>query len=344
MGYLSQGPLTFRPEPVAGPRRSIGTTDSAWSFASSVEVATPAVKLLWTGFMATTSRRKKSSAQRSALVSGASSGIGQAFAERLARDGWDLCIVARRRSRLEKLARRLRRECGVAVEVVGADLTDSDALRGLEQRIEGDPHLQLLVNNAASACFGPFAEADREVADKQIQLDVVAIMRLTHAALRPMIERGRGSIINVSSVAALTPGPQYAVYSAGKCFVNGFTEALHFELEGTGIRLQALCPGLTRTEIFEKAGADTSALPDFVWMTPDDVVDASLADLDRGKLICVPGAGYQALVGLGAWLPQEAAGRLANYLNQRAISQLPDAAPQPTTRLARAKPKRSRSR
>ncbi len=279
---------------------------------------------------------------RRALVTGASAGIGQAFAERLARDGWDLCIVARRRARLQRLARRLRTECGVDVTVVGADLTEPDALHNLEARVASDSHLELLVNNAASAYFGPFVDADRDIEEQQIQLDVVSIVRLTHAALPPMISRGRGAIINVSSVAALTPGPLYAVYAAGKSFVNSFTEALHFELEGTGIRLQALCPGLTRTEIFEKAGADTSALPEFMWMTPEDVVAASLADLERGKLICVPGVGYQALVSLGEWLPQEAAGRLANFLNQQAISKL-DETPRDSEGKNRAR-KRERSR
>jgi len=269
-------------------------------------------------------RTKTRKTNRRALVTGASAGIGQAFAEHLARDGWDLCIVARRRQRLEQLARRIRKQYGVAVAVVAADLTDSDALRRVERRIDRDGRLELLVNNAATAYFGPFVDGDREVEERQIQLDVLAVVHLTHAALPGMLRRRRGAIINVSSVAALTPGPHYAVYAAGKSFVNAFTEALHFELDGTGVRFQSLCPGLTRTDIFEQAGADTSALPEFLWMTPDDVVEASLADLQHGNLICVPGIGYQALVSLGSLIPQEASGRIANFLNQRAVTPVPE--------------------
>ncbi len=274
-------------------------------------------------FTMTARRTKTRASSRRALVTGASAGIGQAFAEQLARDGWDLCIVARRRQRLEQLARRLRKQYGIGVAVVEADLTDSDALRHVEARIKRDRRLELLINNAATAYFGPFIDCDRGVEEKQIQLDVLAVVHLTHAALPGMLHRRRGAIINVSSVAALTPGPHYAVYAAGKSFVNTFTEALHFELSGSGVRFQALCPGLTRTDIFERAGADTSSLPEFLWMTPDDVVAASLADLECGTLICVPGIGYQALVSLGSVIPQEASGRIANFLNQRAVTPIP---------------------
>jgi short-subunit dehydrogenase len=262
---------------------------------------------------------KRVSNRRRALVTGASAGIGAAFAERLAEDGWDLCIVARRRERLQELARRLRARHGVAVDVVAADLTDGRALRRLERRIAADERLEMLVNNAGVADFGHFIERDRDTEESEVKLDVIALVRLTHAALPRMVRRRRGAIINVSSVAALTPGPNYAVYSGCKSFVNTFTEALHFELADSGVTFQVLCPGLTHTEIFAAAGADPSALPEFLWMTPEAVVDASLAALPRGTLICVPGLTNQALTSLSNLLPREAMGRLAFFLSERSI-------------------------
>jgi len=268
------------------------------------------------------SARSKNRARR-ALVTGASAGIGAAFAERLARDGWELCVVARRRQRLEKMARRLRGEHGVDVEVMVADLTDGRALRRLEGRIADDERLELLINNAGFADFGHFVDLERDVQESEIQLDVIAVVRLTHAALPSMLKRRHGTIINVSSLAALTPGPNYAVYSGCKSFINTFTEALHFELVGTGIRLQALCPGLTRTEIFTTAHADVSALPSFLWMEPHAVVDESLAALESGDLVCVPGLANQTLSSLSRMVPKEFAGRIANFLGERAIMTKP---------------------
>jgi hypothetical protein len=269
--------------------------------------------------MGVTSRSKRLRGQRRALVTGASAGIGAAFAERLARDGWDLCIVARRRQRLDDLAGRLRAEYRVDVRVAVADLTDKRDLQRIERRIADDARLDLLVNNAGIADFGRFIERDRDVEEKEIRLDVIAVVRLTHAALPGMVQRGRGSIINVSSLAALTPSPNFAVYSACKSFLNTFTEALHFELTGTGVRLQALCPGMTRTEIFDVAGADPSAIPGLIWMDASDVVDESLAALERGTLVCVPGVANRALSSLTRLVPGEAAGRIARFLSDLAL-------------------------
>jgi len=252
-------------------------------------------------------------------VTGASAGIGAAFAQRLAADGWDLCIVARRRERLLELAHQLRSHHRVAVDVVAADLTDGRALRRLERRVAADERLELLVNNAGVADFGHFIERDRDTEESEIKLDVVAVVRLTHAALPRMVRRRRGAIINVSSVAALTPGPNYAVYSGCKSFINTFTEALHFELGDSGVNFQVLCPGLTHTEIFAAAGADPSAVPEFFWMSAEDVVEASLAALPRGTLVCVPGLTNQALTTLANLLPREAMGRVAFFLSERSI-------------------------
>lgn len=269
--------------------------------------------------MGVSTKAKSRRTERRALVTGASAGIGAAFAERLARDKWDLCIVARRRQRLEEIARRLRREHGVQVQVIAADLTDAQALRRLERRIARDERLDLLINNAGVAGFGPFIERERDVEEAGIQLDVVAVVRLTHAALPAMVKRRRGSVINVSSLAALTPGPNYAVYSGCKSFINAFTEALHFELTGTGVRVQALCPGLTRTEIFDVAGADPSALPDVMWMDPAAVADESLAALEKGTLVCIPGIANRALTSLTRMAPSAATGRIIRFFSDRTI-------------------------
>jgi short-subunit dehydrogenase len=286
--------------------------------------------------MDVSSKNRPRGTTRRALVTGASAGIGAAFAERLARDGWELCIVARRRQRLEEMARRLRREHGVDVEVVVADLTDRQALRRLESRIARDERLELLINNAGLADFGHFVDLDRDVQESEIRLDIIAVVRLTHAVLPGMLKRRRGSIVNVSSLAALTPGPNYAVYAACKSFLNTFTEALHFELAGTGVRLQVLCPGLTRTEIFAAAHADASTLPSFLWMEPAAVVDESLAALERGTLVCVPGLANQTLSSLNRLVPKEVAGRVANFFSERAI--MTEAVKTPRRQRARKKP------
>lgn len=264
--------------------------------------------------------------KRRALVTGASAGIGEAFAERLARDGWNLCIVARRRERLQGLARVLRKRHGVRVDVVVADLTDPADLRRVEQRAARDASLELLVNNAGIADFGRFIDRDRDREEAEIRLNVLAVVRLTHAVLPGMARRKRGAVINVSSAAAMLPGPCLAVYSACKAFLNTFTEALHFELDATGIRMQVLCPGLTRTDIFDSAGADASSVPEFMWMSPSAVVDESLAALRRGTVVCVPGFTNQALTSLSGLLPHEVSGRISQFLTERTIKARPSKA------------------
>jgi hypothetical protein len=262
-------------------------------------------------------------ARRRAAVTGASTGIGQAFSERLARDGWDVCVVARSTRRLEALAKRLRSEHGTHVQVVTADLTDPVALRALERRLARDARLELLVNDAGMGDFGAFESRDPDVVDTEIRLNVLAVVRLTHAALRGMLRRGRGAIINVSSTAAFQPFPYAAVYGATKAFLNNFTEALHEELRGSGVRVQSLCPGLTHTEIFTRAGADVSGLPSFLWMDPEDVVAESLSSLERGTVSCVPGFGNRALTSLTRLVPHEVTRRVAGVLMQQVKGRRP---------------------
>lgn len=229
-----------------------------------------------------------------ALVTGASSGIGQAFAERFAADGYDLIIVARRRDRLENLATKLRAIHAAKVEILVADLTDATDLRQVEQRAETDDGLRILVNNAGFGAYAPFVQIDPDRAEEQIKLQIVAPMRLTRAALPGMIARKQGDIINVSSLLAFSgslpspPLPARATYAAGKAFLNAFTELLHGELEGTGVRVQVLCPATVRTEFHQIQGIDLDRSP-VTPMGAEEVVRAALAGLNAGELICAPG-------------------------------------------------------
>lgn len=230
-----------------------------------------------------------------ALVTGASSGIGAAFAERLARDGYDLVIVARRRDKLEELARKLRKDHGVDVEVVTADLSRTKDIGAVEKRIAADAKLDLLVNNAGFGGYMPFAELDPDKAEELINLQVLAVARLTRAALPGMIQRGRGAIVNVSSRLAFSGAmgsgqlPKRATYVGTKAFINAFSQLLQSELEGTGVQVQALCPGLVETEFHTHVGTDSSRFPAGIVMKPEDVVQASLAGLKLGEVVCVPG-------------------------------------------------------
>ena len=262
-------------------------------------------------------RREGGGPHRSAVVTGASAGIGLAFAERLAREHYDLVLVARNRTRLEELAKRLQEERGVGVEVLTADLSRADDLRRVEARIADDPTLDLVVNNAGFGTQGRFAELPIEREEEEVRLNVVALVRLTHAALRHMVPRGRGEIVNVSSLAGFHPGPGVATYAATKAFVTSFTESLHEELRETGVRVQALCPGFTRTEFQERAQIDVSRVPGFAWMAADEVVEASLQGLQRGDVIVVPGGLNKALQTGAALVPRSLARRIMGAATRR---------------------------
>jgi short-subunit dehydrogenase len=270
--------------------------------------------------MTSTKEHRLAHSTRRAWVTGASAGIGAAFARRLARDRFDLVLVARSRDRLEELATDLHAAAGVHCDVVAADLTAADDLRRVAARIAGDSGLELLVNNAGFGTYGEFAELDPEREEEEIRLNVIALMRLTRAALPPLIHRRRGSIINVSSMAAFQPCPLNTTYGATKAFVNSFTEGLHEELRGTGVYVQALCPGFTRTEFQERAGIDVRGLPEFAWMTAEAVVDASLAALRRNQLICVPGLGNRVLTAATAAMPRAAVRRFLGIAARRVFA------------------------
>jgi short-subunit dehydrogenase len=244
-----------------------------------------------------------------ALITGASGGIGAAFASALAQRGMDLVVVARDRERLAELAQRLRDRHAVAVEILPADLTDRAQRRAVELRAAA-PSLEVLVNAAGLAAVGRYAELAPEAAEQQIALNFIAVVRLTRAALPGMIARRRGTIINVSSIAAFVPARFAATYAATKASLNSFSESLHEELRNTGVQIQVLCPGFTRTAFVERAGADGSVIPAFAWMTPEAVVAASLAALPRGRVVCVPGLCNRVLTTLLTALPRRWARRL----------------------------------
>ena len=235
------------------------------------------------------------------MVTGASSGIGEAFARRLARDGFSLILVARRHELLEQLAGELG-----SAETIAADLTREEDLARVEARIATAPELELLVNNAGFGTKGLFWETPLEGQDGMHRLHVMATLRLTRAALAGMAPRGRGGVINVSSVAAFGQSSGNVSYCATKAWMNSFTEGLDLELRGAGspVRVQALCPGFTVSGFHDSMGMNREGIPSWLWMTAGDVVDASLRGLARGKLFVVPGAIYKLVVTLEKLTPR----------------------------------------
>ncbi|MBO9379099.1 SDR family NAD(P)-dependent oxidoreductase [Sphingomonas histidinilytica] len=221
-----------------------------------------------------------------ALITGASSGIGEVYADRLARRGQDLVLVARSTAKLEALAARLRVETGVSVEILPADLGKAEDLARVEARLRSDEAIDTLINNAGIAGEGPFADADPAFLTGLINLNIVAVTRLAAAIAPRLAANGAGTIINLTSVTALMPDGFTVVYPASKAFVLAFTEALQVELGAKGVRVQAVLPGITRTAIWEEE--QLSGIPDEMVMEVDEMVDAALAGLDQGERITIP--------------------------------------------------------
>ncbi|MFJ7284471.1 SDR family NAD(P)-dependent oxidoreductase [Pseudomonas sp. NPDC099000] len=226
--------------------------------------------------------------QGTALVTGASSGIGAIYAERLAARGYDLLLVARDEERLQAAASKLRTEHGVQVEVLKADLTQKDDVLKIEQRLRSDSSISLLLNNAGVAADGLLANSDMDQMEKLIQLNVTTVTRLASAAAAAFAKAGRGSIINIASVVALFPERFNATYSASKAYVLSLTQSLNAELDGTGVKVQAVLPGVTRTEIWERSGIDATQIPADMVMEAGEMVDAALSGLDQGELVTIP--------------------------------------------------------
>ena len=240
-----------------------------------------------------------------ALVTGASSGIGEAFARRLAMEGTDLVVVARDLARLDALAEELRMRHGVVVEVIDADLSAPVSRAAIEKRLtESARPIDLLVNNAGFGTNGSFAGLPIGREEQEVQVNVLAVMRLTSAALGPMIERGSGAVLNVASIAGLYPAPGSATYCATKAFVCSFGDSLYEELRGTGVAISTSLPGFTRTEFQERSNWDEqSRVPRSAWLAAATVAEQSLAGLAAGKARVVPSLGYKVLVGATAPLP-----------------------------------------
>lgn len=226
--------------------------------------------------------------QGTALITGASSGIGTTYAERLAQRGYDLLLVARDLARLQALSARLSEQYGVQAEVMQADLTDKADLQAVTQRLRSDKAISLLVNNAGMAMNGQLVEADLDIVDRMILLNVVSLTHLSSAAAANFAAAGRGAIINIASVVALAPELFNAVYSATKAYVLSLSQTLNGEVKDKGLQVQAVLPGITRTEIWERSGMDDSALPPSMIMEVGEMVDAALAGFDQGELVTIP--------------------------------------------------------
>lgn len=225
-----------------------------------------------------------------ALVSGASAGIGAEFARQLARRRVDLVLVARREAALRALADELQDEQGVTAEVLVADLATEAGRSAVEDRLRREvAPVDLLVNNAGFGMYGRFADLDLDQQSEMLEVNVTAVVRLTHIALERLVPLGGGGVINVASTASFQPNPHGAVYGASKSLVRTFTEAVHEEVAGTGVRVMALCPGYTETEFQEVAGVRGGAMPDLVATGPGPVVERALRDFTRGRAVSVPG-------------------------------------------------------
>ena len=223
-----------------------------------------------------------------ALITGASTGLGAVYADRLAKRGYDLILVARDVARLEALATKLTKETGRKMEVVAADLTKKADLLKVEEILKSDAQITLLLNNAGIAQEKSFAESSGDDLERLIALNITALTRLSNAVAPGFIQRKSGTLINIASVVALMPGQFNANYGASKAFVLSLTRGLAAELETFGIRVQAVLPGATRTEIWERSGMDLDSLPKEMVMSAEDMVEASLVGLDKQEVVTIP--------------------------------------------------------
>jgi short-subunit dehydrogenase len=227
--------------------------------------------------------------------------LGDGYARRFARDGYDVVLVARDVARLENLAAELRSSHGIDAEVLPADLSLAADRDAVAERLRTG--VQVLVNNAGFGTSGEFWTADPALLQRQLDVNVTAVMHLTRAALPPMLAAGTGSVINIASVAGLLPG-RGSTYSASKAWVVFFSEGLANGLAGTGVGVHAVCPGFVRTEFHQRAEIDMGSIPGPLWLGVDDVVDESLSDVAKGTVVSVPGIQYKALTAAGRVIPR----------------------------------------
>ncbi|CAL9589487.1 hypothetical protein SUDANB145_05196 [Streptomyces sp. enrichment culture] len=233
-----------------------------------------------------------------ALVTGATAGLGSAFARRLAAQGHDLVLVARSEAALKERAEELR-ERGVGVETIPADLTSDEGCGAVTGRLKAAPAVDLLVNNAGIGHERPFLTTGIAAEERLLDLNVRAVLRLTDAALAAMTERGEGAILNVASVAGLGPAWLSSTYPASKAWIIAFTESLasSHQVRSAGVRMTVLLPGYTRTEFHQRAGIPTTFPPSWLWLNADDVVRTALADLGKGRVVSIPSLRYK----IAAW-------------------------------------------
>ncbi|MET9242171.1 SDR family oxidoreductase [Nonomuraea sp. NPDC003709] len=246
-----------------------------------------------------------------ALITGATSGLGAAFARRLAADGFSLVLVSRDERRLSESADQLKLRYGVGVEVLSADLATEEGLARVESRVAGG--VDLLVNNAGFGHPGRFLEVPVEDEVRMLKVHCEAVLRLTLAALPGMRERDRGAIVNVASVAAFFPR---GTYSASKAWVVNFSESAASDVGNPRIKIMALCPGFVRTEFHQRASMDTSGIPGFLWLKADDVVRETMRDLALGKRVSVPDLRYKAIVAIGRLVPRGLQARVSSSIGR----------------------------
>ncbi len=232
-----------------------------------------------------------------ALITGASSGIGALYADRLAQRGYDLILVARNRERLNPLAAEISSRHGRAVEVFPADLNNPAALRSVEDKLKRDASITLLVNNAGIGTHTPLLESDVDQMARMIDLNVTALTRLSYAAVPGFVARGNGALINIASIAAVSPETLNGVYGGSKAFVLAFSQSLQHELAGKGVRVQAVLPGATATEFWARGGLPVEHLPAQIVMRAEDLVDAALQGFERGETVTLPALHDGALWG-----------------------------------------------
>lgn len=229
------------------------------------------------------------STQGTALITGASAGIGAVYADRLARQGYDLILVARNQEKLRALANRLTNETGRNVEVVVADLKDKADLLRVEQILRSDASITLLVNNAGVGAVTPLLVSPVDDMEAMITLNITALTRLAYAVAPGFVARGSGTVINIASIVAIAPEILNGVYGASKAFVLALSQSMHHELAGKGVRIQAVLPGATATDFWSEAGNPVENLPQEIVMSAEDMVDAALVGLAAGEVVTIPG-------------------------------------------------------
>ncbi|MEJ8659204.1 MULTISPECIES: SDR family oxidoreductase [Streptomyces] len=250
-----------------------------------------------------------------ALITGATAGIGAAFARRLAADGHDLVLVARNTERLQEQATELHDLHGIEAEVLTADLAEEDGIVSVEKRLADRRRpVDLLVNNAGFGNKGRFLEVSMADELRMLKVHCEAVLRLTSAATEPMRDRGRGGVVNVASVAAFVPR---GTYGASKAWVVQFTQGAARDLAGTGVRLMALCPGFVRTEFHQRAGMGTENVPGWMWLDADKLVSSALADLARGRTLSIPDPRYKALMGVVKLAPRGLLGGVSSRAGRK---------------------------